>query len=1081
MKIEHLRIKNLNSLYGEWSIDFTDTAFADSGIFAITGPTGAGKSTLLDGICLALYGRTPRLERINKSSNELMSRGTGECFAEVVFSSGHGRFCCHFSQHRARKKAEGRLAEAKHEIAEVDSGKVLAVKKREVARLVEHCTGMDFDRFTRSILLAQGGFAAFLQATPDKRAPVLEQLTGTKIYSDISRRVHERLRQEQTTLDIFKAEIQGISLLDKEEETDHVTRLKDLEVREQHLAGQEKQLAVAVGWIMDKALLKKELATSKEELNKARAALVEFADNRQRLQLGQRAAVLEVEFSTLRALRHQQQQELAALDKIQGELQAFARTRAALEKVVEKTTRNITRIKQQRQQELELGKRVRELDLRIKAVKAIEQDILGEQKAQLQQLKKHERERDLLDQKRAGAEKELAGIERYLQENSRDADLISRMDAIIEQMRQLDAMAGERARKKQECKVCQTAIDKRGRQHDNHQKTVHTLKQEHKQCQQKTKAAQEAVATHLAGRKLREYTARHEALQEKWVLLQRIATLEEDRQKLADGMACPLCGSTDHPWAEGNTPQPDVTKQEIRELSRFIECAVNLEEQLREQQQLEQLAAERVIKAEHTLELSAQECAQAARTMRMLQKDLEKIKADHLELQHNIGRGLSPFGVTLQPDSDFSYLCTNLKKRLQNWQQQNDKKQELIAIIKECNSSIVYTQKALELVTENQNARQVDLARHQQERQKLESSRKALYGSKDPDEQEKVLEKQLQQAEQADQQAQKKMDKLRQQITAVTSRRDELQKSTTGRKPELEEQENIFQHHYRREEFVDEAAFIGARLERNELEALGLQYKKLTEKELEVQARTEDRAEKLALLQKKNITSTPLESLHQEQQTLLKALAQLREERGAIRQILTNNQLAQEQRQTRMQQISAQQDECNRWQKLHNLIGSADGKKYRNFAQGITFELMVTHANRQLVKMTDRYVLVRDDNEPLELNVIDNYQAAEIRSTKNLSGGESFIVSLALALGLSKMAGRKTRVDSLFLDEGFGTLDEEALETALETLAHLNRQGKLIGIISHVPALKERIATRIAITPVSGGRSIVSGPGCLGP
>lgn len=131
---------------------------------------------------------------------------------------------------------------------------------------------------------------------------------------------------------------------------------------------------------------------------------------------------------------------------------------------------------------------------------------------------------------------------------------------------------------------------------------------------------------------------------------------------------------------------------------------------------------------------------------------------------------------------------------------------------------------------------------------------------------------------------------------------------------------------------------------------------------------------------------------------------------------------------------------------------------------------MVSHANRQLEKMTDRYLLIRDDQQPLELNVVDNYQAGEIRSTKNLSGGESFIVSLTLALGLSKMASRRVRVDSLFLDE-------EALETALETLSGLQQDGKLIGIIPHVSALKERISTQINIIPVLGGRSSLSGPG----
>ena len=139
---------------------------------------------------------------------------------------------------------------------------------------------------------------------------------------------------------------------------------------------------------------------------------------------------------------------------------------------------------------------------------------------------------------------------------------------------------------------------------------------------------------------------------------------------------------------------------------------------------------------------------------------------------------------------------------------------------------------------------------------------------------------------------------------------------------------------------------------------------------------------------------------------------------------------------------------------------------------------MITHANRQLQKMTDRYLLICNRTQPLELDVIDNYQAGEIRSTRNLSGGESFIVSLSLALGLSGMASRNVRVDSLFLDEGFGTLDEAALETALDTLAGLQQNGKLIGIISHVSALKDRIRTQIRVIPGKNGKSRIEGPGC---
>ena len=246
----------------------------------------------------------------------------------------------------------------------------------------------------------------------------------------------------------------------------------------------------------------------------------------------------------------------------------------------------------------------------------------------------------------------------------------------------------------------------------------------------------------------------------------------------------------------------------------------------------------------------------------------------------------------------------------------------------------------------------------------------------------------------------------------------------------------------------------------------------------ELNAKQKDRETRLATEIAKKLTDKTLGELEPQFKEYEESLKELRDAIAGLKHKLSENTAAQERIREKQSAIEAQKNECHRWEKLHGLIGSADGKKYRNFAQGLTFELMVSHANRQLAKMTDRYLLVRDDEEPLELNVMDNYQAGEIRSTKNLSGGESFIVSLTLALGLSKMASRKVRVDSLFLDEGFGTLDEEALETALETLSGLQQDGKLIGIISHVSALKERISTQITITPASGGRSNLAGPGC---
>ncbi|OQY76111.1 MAG: hypothetical protein B6D44_00185 [Ignavibacteriales bacterium UTCHB2] len=163
----------------------------------------------------------------------------------------------------------------------------------------------------------------------------------------------------------------------------------------------------------------------------------------------------------------------------------------------------------------------------------------------------------------------------------------------------------------------------------------------------------------------------------------------------------------------------------------------------------------------------------------------------------------------------------------------------------------------------------------------------------------------------------------------------------------------------------------------------------------------------------------------------------------------------------------------NKWAKLNDLIGSGDGKKYRNFAQALTFEYLVGLSNEQLKKMSDRYLLKRigDSSNPFELYVIDKYQNSEERTAQNLSGGEKFIVSLSLALGLSGMASKNMRIDTMFIDEGFGTLDSDYLDVALNALSNLQSEGKIIGVISHLAELKERIATHVEVIPSGNGHS----------
>ena len=230
MKIISLRFKNINSLKGEWKIDFSQEPFASNGLFAITGATGAGKTTLLDAICLALYHRTPRLNEPSPA-DKVMTRHTGECLSEVEFEVKKKRYRAFWEVRRARGAADGKLQPAKVELAEVSGiggdeisvgdessvgDKIIADKVKDKDSKIANITGLDFGRFTKSMLLSQGEFAAFLNAKADSRAELLEQITGTEIYGEISEEVFNRFRDEENQLNQLRDRSQNVDVLGRE-------------------------------------------------------------------------------------------------------------------------------------------------------------------------------------------------------------------------------------------------------------------------------------------------------------------------------------------------------------------------------------------------------------------------------------------------------------------------------------------------------------------------------------------------------------------------------------------------------------------------------------------------------------------------------------------------------------------------------------------------------------------------------------------------------------------------------------------------------------------------------------------------
>ncbi|MDR2551162.1 MAG: AAA family ATPase [Desulfobulbus sp.] len=1215
MKILAVRLRNLNSLAGSWAIDFTAPELAAAGIFAITGPTGAGKSTILDALCLALFARTPRLGHISKGSNEIMARRTGDCFAEVDFETGQGCFRCHWAQHRARRSPGGELQPPRHELVDIRTGRVLESRSKEVGRLVEQVTGMDYDRFTRSILLAQGDFAAFLEADADQRAPLLEQITGTGIYSRISVAVHERTSEERQKTAALRETMGRVVLLDEAEEQELAAGIREHQAVTTVLGERLARLGQALHRLEAIARLRTQIAETDRLLEHLAHRRQAAQNDLVRLDRGRRAQTLLAEYTQwcqteerLGALRGKESALAAELERQRRE-----RQRAAIDHDL--AVRTLAETRALRQREDETIAIVRALDLRLHEKRqvmvqsrALWQQSEQERNQSLQQ--RHELERRL--DEIADQQEQFAA---FFRDRAGDGLLVEQLAGFRQQLHQVSAREQALPTVQRELATCSAT-------HGAAQQQVIILEREREQAnkelaleQQRQQALRAQRDTLLAGQELPAWRHRMEAETERWHRLEqaaellaglratetelvtlersrlelltrqqqdtdrlgtfeeqrrlreqllrqcelnqqlsvRIRSFEEERERLRAGAPCPLCGATSHPWAEQRpeSEKADKTNEALLQARAELEAAGTAVAGVREtlaglardidhnelagargQQQREEWKArlspllalfgdtaevdrlraqgsgqleelrrrvQEVDRLEDALHAAHSRGEQAtARHHELLQRaqgarhEVDALDADlrrlGLQLEDeqsrlatcraDLVRQLQPLGIDACLPGQADTLARHLEHRLRTWKERQGQDAALTEQRNRLRAECATLDLLLATVDKSLAQQTARLAELETETGGLQAERRERYGDRDPDVEEQRLRAEGEQAEAREQTSRARLIEAdRQQHGLEEQARLNAEESATlvpvGRAQAA-----------RLLDLLPSAGFTGlseyraALLPPATLAALDTLNQELDREQATLAARRAEQAAALLREEQQRQDERGQEDLSAEQAEVNQELAAVQQRIGSSRERLQANDRNRCEFAARQRDLAAQQRELERWELLHLLIGSADGKKFRIFAQGLTFEVVISHANHQLRRMSDRYLLLRDPREPLALQVIDNYQAGEIRSTRNLSGGESFLVSLALALGLSAMASHHVRVDSLFLDEGFGTLDEESLDTALQTLAELRQDGKLIGIISHVPLLRERIDLRIRVQPGPGGTSCLLGPGC---
>ena len=1121
MKFLQLEILNLASLdkQGGEVINFEEGALGESTIFSIVGPTGSGKSTLLDAICLALYNRAPRYPRKKGDKNQnieifgaadasesnrlaptdsrnILTRGKKEGYSKLTFLANNGsiyRAEWHVRFQRVRyenaKTALYKITRNGEEITEE------AADWNELPNII----GLDYDQFLRTVLIAQGSFANFLTAKENERYELLEKLIGCEeTYTNIATEIKKAKDQATDAYNQMAASVEAVkqNLLNDEELAQLKEEIARLEKAEKELDSQLQAISKELQWFEENDKQINQITICQTDMKQATNTIKEMQAQILRLQLHDEVQpavnlLQEVERQT-QSIHKQEENILKAEGNIKSQESAISES----EKTLASLKEAVGKAQEQLEKALPVIAEARALKTKMEAA----MPNLKEKKEALE-LAQKENQTALKD-----VEENARNIQKWEAETEKanlalktTKEEIAKQKQVLHEATQAAEQAWETERNKtagQNIEELQNSKTVADRKLQDVQQAIKVVAYLDTATTEKQKNEERILVLGKRNAEIDEALGKLtiEALTQETLTLRNAYTLmvsekwEIHRANLTEGKPCPLCGSTTHPYHTDNRQFEEATtelsqllkaKEDLLKLQQKQEKELSGERKQNDgeiqtlQKQQKKLSGEIATYEEEWKELIAQypKIPKAGTELKSLlpiyedkAKDASSKLSQFNKIQKEIERLTQLKDKAVKDEAAYESKASTMQNEVQESTSTcSTKLAEQKALTTNLISQEKSKKEAYEKATQVWN-------NVRKEMEEWQEKYKQILNGEEPDAAEQRLTAAKDEATKAADTQNENINKLKAELANSKGSHQTMQSQTKTMKENLQAKETeldlwIEEYNKQLEEKSIEPPFIDRNTIREMLhsaEDWNAIRREKDEKEKAMASTTAlyqsaEKAHQQHLEHQPAQTRDALLAIQQEYQErsqhneLIAANARMQNHQEAVKQLGDKAEA--------LQLVTQEKDD---WTAITDAIG-ADGKTLRKIAQCYTLSFLIAHANQEIRKFNSRYEL-QQVKHSLGIRVIDHDRADDIRDTTSLSGGETFIVSLGLALGLSALSSRNISFENLFIDEGFGTLDPDTLATVIDSLAMLqSSQGKKVGVISHTDTMSERITTQIRI------------------